>query len=174
MLSALRWAGERPGRGVGQATGASTVHGARGTPRSAARPSGVTPASDPARADQASTPADRPHPATIDAGRVVDKAPLNLGRPDRTERLPDRRGRLVKLPQRFGDHRPLLFEHRDCDREVGPDVVWDQVGQVAWLDHASTSSLDNAWPTSPFRLSPDSTGQRSDFSIRRLSSTGLG
>src|SRR5215211_3338942 len=100
-------------------------------------------------------------PATIDAGRVVDKAPLVLGRPDRTERLPDRRGRLVKLPQRFGDHRPLLFEHRDCDREVGPDVVWDRVGRVAWLGHASTSSLDNAWPTSPFRLSPDSTGQRS-------------
>jgi hypothetical protein len=94
-------------------------------------------------------------PATVDAGRALDKPPLVVGRLNRVQRLPGRRGRLVELPERFGDCRAVLFKHRDRDRQLGPDVVWDQVGKVARLRHASTSSKENAQPTSPFRPSPD-------------------
>jgi hypothetical protein len=79
-------------------------------------------------------------PATVDAGRALDKPPLVVGRLDWIQRLPGRRGRLVELPQRFGDRRAMLFKHRHRDRQVGPDVVWDQVGKVARLRQASTSS----------------------------------
>jgi hypothetical protein len=63
---------------VGQATERSTFHGARSTRKSALGPSGVTAASDPAQADQVSTPAGRPHPSH---GRCRSRARQAATRP---------------------------------------------------------------------------------------------
>ena len=76
MLSALRWAGERPGRGVGQATGRppSMAHvalqGALPGRRALRRRATL-----PGRTKRRHQPIGR-IPATIDTGRVVDKAPV--------------------------------------------------------------------------------------------------
>jgi hypothetical protein len=112
---------------------------ARSTRKSASGPSGVTPTTRPRRIKRRHQPVGR-IPATVHAGRTLDKPPLVVGRFDRIQRLPGRRGRLVEVPQRFGDRRAMLFKYRHRDRQVGPDVVWDQVGKVARLRHASTSS----------------------------------
>jgi hypothetical protein len=51
-----------------------------------------------------------------------------------------RRRGLVQLLQRFGDGRAVLFKHCDGHGQLGPDLVGDQVGKVARLPNASTSS----------------------------------
>jgi hypothetical protein len=64
-------------------------------------------------------------PATVDPGGALDQPPLVLGRLDRVQRLPGRRGGLVQLPQGFADGRAVLFKHGDGHGQLGPDLVGD-------------------------------------------------
>jgi hypothetical protein len=79
-------------------------------------------------------------PATVDPGRTLDDPPLIVGRLDRAHGVPRRRGRLIELPQRFGDHWAVLFEDGDRVGQCCPDVDRHQVGKVARLGHGSTSA----------------------------------
>jgi hypothetical protein len=93
---------------------------------------------------------------------MLDEPPLIVGRLDRPHGVPRRRGRLVELPQRFGDQRAVLFEYGDCVGQSCPDVDRHQVGKVARLGDGSTSSRRTAHRTSAFHPSrtPGSTGTR--------------
>jgi transposase-like protein len=77
-------------------------------------------------------------PATFDTDRALDEPPLILGRVDRVHGIPRRRGRPVEPLQGVGDRRPVQFERGDYRGELGADVGWHQVGQVARLGHEIT------------------------------------
>jgi len=101
-------ADEHPGRGGVRRPGCSSCHGVRSTRKSAAGTSGVT-------AESA-----LPGGSSVDPSREAASQPRSMRSASRhsssvgsTHSLPGRRGRLVKLPQRFGDRQAMLFKHRD-------------------------------------------------------------
>jgi hypothetical protein len=99
---------EHPGRGGVRRPGCSSCHGVRSTRKSAAGTSGVTAGSA------------LPGGSSVDPSREAASQPRSMRSASRhsssvgsTHSLPGRRGRLIKLPQRFGDRQAMLFKHRD-------------------------------------------------------------
>jgi hypothetical protein len=91
-------------------------------------------------------------PATADVGLALDEPPLLVGRLERAHGVPCRRGRLIELPQRFGDHRAVPLEGGDRGSHCCPDVGRHQVSKIARLGHGQQHlPQKNAQRSSAFR-----------------------
>jgi hypothetical protein len=100
-------------------------------------------------------------PATADAGRTLDEPPLIVGRLGRAYGVPCRCVRVIELPQRFGDHRAVLFECGDRGGHCCPDVGRHQVGKIARLGHSGSTSLRRT-PNAPACFAAEHHSGRTD------------